>query len=231
VAVLLIRLEGPMQAWGTQSKFRYRDTGLEPSKSGVIGLLCAALGRPRHSSLGDLSALRMGVRVDRPGSLKLDYQTVGAEYIGGRLPALAMHGETRKQSGIISRRYYLSDASFLVGLEGSPPLLAELNTALARPVWSLCLGRKAFPPGAPVRLPDSPPVGPGIRNETLEHVLASYPLLEENGESRVAEPRVRIVIDAPAGESPEVRTDVPISFANRTFTSRSVRTYWQEIER
>jgi CRISPR system Cascade subunit CasD len=39
MAVLLLRLAGPMQAWGTQSRFVNRDTELEPSKSGVIGLL------------------------------------------------------------------------------------------------------------------------------------------------------------------------------------------------
>ena len=54
---LLMRLAGPMQSWGTQSQFRERDTGLEPSKSGVIGLLCAALGRPREESVADLAAL------------------------------------------------------------------------------------------------------------------------------------------------------------------------------
>ena len=42
---LLLRLVGPMQAWGTSSRFDERDTGKEPSKSGVIGLLAAALGR------------------------------------------------------------------------------------------------------------------------------------------------------------------------------------------
>ncbi|MCC6935346.1 MAG: CRISPR-associated protein Cas5, partial [Thermomicrobiales bacterium] len=29
-ATLLLRLTGPMQAWGTQSRFTHRDTGLEP---------------------------------------------------------------------------------------------------------------------------------------------------------------------------------------------------------
>ena len=65
---LLIRLAGPMQSWGTQSRFFTRDTGHEPSKSGVIGVLCAALGWGREAPLDDLARLRMGVRVDRPGS-------------------------------------------------------------------------------------------------------------------------------------------------------------------
>ncbi|MCA9878634.1 MAG: CRISPR-associated protein Cas5, partial [Thermomicrobiales bacterium] len=34
---VLLRLAGPMQSWGTQSRFLERDTGMEPSKSGVLG--------------------------------------------------------------------------------------------------------------------------------------------------------------------------------------------------
>ena len=41
---LLLRLAGPMQSWGTQSRFFTRDTGLEPSKSGVIGPALRRLG-------------------------------------------------------------------------------------------------------------------------------------------------------------------------------------------
>ena len=74
---LLLRLAGPMQSWGTQSRFSMRDTGLEPSKSGVIGLLCAALGRPREDTaiVRRLTALTMGVRVDREGVMKKDFHT------------------------------------------------------------------------------------------------------------------------------------------------------------
>ena len=52
MSTLLLRLAGPMQSWGTQSRFTIRDSGLEPSKSGVIGLLCAALGKPRTEEAG-----------------------------------------------------------------------------------------------------------------------------------------------------------------------------------
>ena len=66
MATLLLRLQGPMQAWGVQSRFGVRDTGREPSKSGLIGLLCAALGREREAPLDDLASLNMGVRIDKP---------------------------------------------------------------------------------------------------------------------------------------------------------------------
>jgi len=74
MATLLFRLQGPLQSWGISSHFTERDTAREPSKSGVIGLVCAAMGRPRDADLGDLVALRMGVRVDREGILRKDFQ-------------------------------------------------------------------------------------------------------------------------------------------------------------
>ena len=47
---LLLRLKAPMQSWGVSSRFSIRDTGKEPSKSGVIGLFCAALGISRDEA-------------------------------------------------------------------------------------------------------------------------------------------------------------------------------------
>ena len=76
---LLLRLVGPMQSWGTTSRFDQRDTGKEPSKSGIIGLLAAARGidRENWTDLKPLTRLNMGVRHDRPGIPKCDYQTAG----------------------------------------------------------------------------------------------------------------------------------------------------------
>src|SRR3989304_5384110 len=117
---LLLRLVAPMQSWGVQSDFTHRDTGLEPSKSGVIGLWGAALGKPGDEdhpdnrdkpSLVQLAQLRMGVRMDREGLLKRDYHTAGK---GGYLKA---SGNIEKKDLIVSERFYLADAAFLVGLE------------------------------------------------------------------------------------------------------------------
>src|SRR5271163_4872663 len=86
MSVLLLRLAGPMQSWGTRSRFSNRDTGLEPSKSGVVGLLCAALGWSRDTETFTITGTRytleqlarqlvMAVRVDREGRLMRDYHT------------------------------------------------------------------------------------------------------------------------------------------------------------
>lgn len=204
--VLLLRLCGPMQSWGVQSRFSVRDTGLEPSKSGVVGLLAAALGRPRDADITDLAGLPMAVRVDAEGLLKYDYHTAQ--------DVLKAGGGIKPTEP--SRRYYLAEARFLVGLAGDDlALLQQLHVALQDPVWPLCLGRKAFVPGEPVWLSD------GLcRDADLLPVLASYPWL-----GGVAEKRpdlMRLVVEDSNG--PEVRPDQPLSFAERHFAPRRVMT-------
>ena len=123
---LFLRLEGPMQAWGVQeSKFVIRRTAEAPTKSGVIGMLCAALGVSRPDAavewLPKLSALRMGVRIDRSGVRWWDYHTVGA-----RMEMRIAEGEGKTKPGaMLTRREYLCDASFLVALQGEPGLIAN----------------------------------------------------------------------------------------------------------
>lgn len=150
---LLLRLEGPLQAWGDHnSKFVVRRTAEAPTKSGVIGLLCAALGIPRGSAaqtwLPRLNTLEMGVRIDRAGVRWWDYHTVGA---GFELPTAGRKrsSELREQA-LLTLREYLCDASFLVALRGGPGLIEQLAGALRRPRWTLYLGRKCCPPSRPV---------------------------------------------------------------------------------
>jgi CRISPR system Cascade subunit CasD len=203
---LLLRLAGPLQSWGTQSRFAVRDTELEPSKSGVVGLLCAALGRGRDEAISDLAALRMGVRVDQEGTLARDFHTAK--------DVLRASGGIKDTE--LSNRYYLADARFLVGLESNAAaLLQSLHDALRSPHWSLYLGRKAFVPAAPVWLSD------GLRLDTaLLDALRNYPWLGSEGHE--PEPQLRLVLEDPDGS--EVRSDQPLSFAERRFAPRCVST-------
>jgi CRISPR system Cascade subunit CasD len=200
---LLIRLIAPMQSWGVQSRYTIRDSGLEPSKSGVIGLLCAALGRPRTEPVDDLTGLRMGVRVDREGALRSDYH-IAQDVLD------SSGGKTR--DSIVTNRYYLADAAFLVGLEGRFDLLVDLQAALRNPVWALYLGRKAFTPSMPVWLSDGLKQG-----KSLEQALREYGWIVR---PRKPENPIRYVMDAAHGS--QVRQDVPISFSARSFSSRRI---------
>lgn len=148
---LFLRLEGPLQAWGNQeSKFVIRRTAEAPTKSGVIGMLCAALGVSRPQATREwlpiLTALRMGVRIDVPGVRWWDYHTVGA---GMQMRIAEGEGKT-KPGAMLTRRGYLCDASFLVALQGDPGLIGELDKAIRNPKWTLYLGRKACPPSRPL---------------------------------------------------------------------------------
>lgn len=208
---LLLRLAGPMQSWGTQSRFSIRDTGLEPSKSGVFGLLCAALGVPRDDEATLLrlrESLVMGVRVDREGVMKKDFHTA-------KDVAKASGSGTKDTE--ISDRWYLADADFLVGLESEDiELLRWINERLASPVWQIFLGRKSFVPGKPVRMLDTP------LECSLLDALKSFEWKTDRSEA--APERLRLVIDATPETATEVRQDMPLSFANRRFTIRHVLT-------
>lgn len=225
MATLLLRLAGPMQSWGTQSRFTDRDSGREPSKSGVIGLLCAALGRPRDAALDDLIALTMGVRVDREGMPRVDYQTAGGTHRRGENYGVAKADGSRPGT-IPSTRHYLADADFLVGLESDDiVLLQQLDGALAKPVWPLYLGRKGYVPSLPVRLPDEKPYGPGVQIVALDQALRYYlwPEPRYDGEREHVPAQLRLVLEATLEKSDAVRNDVPLSFSQRKFSTRYIK--------
>ena len=142
-------LEGPLQAWGDQqSKFVVRRTAEAPTKSAVIGMLCAALGVSRAQAsdewLPKLRDLHMGVRIDMPGIRWWDYHTVGAG-----MQMRTAEGKT-KPGAMLTRREYLCDAAFLVALQGQPDVIGRLEAAIQAPKWTLYLGRKCCPPSRPI---------------------------------------------------------------------------------
>ncbi len=211
---LVLRLAGPMQSWGTQSRFTERDTGKEPSKSGVIGLLCAALGRDRTEPLDDLASLQMGVRVDREGVFSRDYQTAGGGSIdGSRYGVIKASGAAGDP--VVSSRYFLADAEFLVALAGSDDLVEHLCEKLRDPVWPLFLGRKAFTP--------TPPLFLCVSEQEPEGVLRSLPWRRRHAKEEPPS-RLRLVLECAPDEG-AARMDVPLSFElkERRFATRYVR--------
>ncbi len=198
---LLLRLQGPMQSWGTRSRFDHRDTWPYPTKSGVVGLLAAALGRDRKEDISDLAALRMGVRVERKGVLKVDYQTARD----------VLAADLRAKRDVQSWRHFLSDAAFLVGLEGDGELLRQLHLALQNPRFPLYLGRKSYVPSPPPYLPD------GLVEAPLEEALKAYPYLGGGA------PKEDLLLVLEAGEGRLVYDQPAGAFAERRFAARYVR--------
>lgn len=204
---LLLRLVGPMQSWGFRSRFDNRDTALEPTRSGVIGLLCAALGWGRDSDLEPFQSLKMGVRVDAAGRVMVDYHTAQrvAKAGGGIAGTLQ------------SWRYYLSDARFLVGLQcDNVQFLQDLEDALKNPVWPLFLGRKSFVPSLPVHLPHG-----GIRAGDVETALCAEPWRAVWRGEKPPE-ALRLILESEDSSQGVAAGDVPLDFAARRFGLRSI---------
>lgn len=154
---LILRLAGPLQSWGEHSTFSVRDTTAFPTRSGILGILAAAQGRPRGHALDDYEPLEITVRVDRPGRALTDFHTVG----GGlpRTATIRTAAGTRRAEGtttLVSHRHYLTDAIFTVGIQAhdqpSTLLLDKLADALTNAVWAPYLGRRSCVPDQPLLL-------------------------------------------------------------------------------
>ena len=201
MTVLLLRIAGPLQAWGVRSRFTVRSTELAPTRSGIIGMVAAAVGRRRMDPIEDLLALRFGVRKDQPGRVIRDFHT-----------ARTLDG---KESMPLSNRYYLADAVFLAGIEGDRPLLEGIDEALQHPAFPLYLGRRSCPPTHPVSL--------GLREATLLDALRAEPWLASPWFRKQQHSHVfdaELLLDqevVPAEERGAARgsRDVPVSFDPR----------------
>lgn len=222
MTALLLRLGGPLQSWGTSSRFTRRATDRVPSKSGIVGLLAAAQGRRRTDPLEELLDLKLAVRTEQAGRVERDFQT--AARAGERTPVS------------VSTRHYLADAVFLAAVEGDPALLAGLVDALRAPHFPLFLGRRSCPPAGRLEL--------GLRDATAVDALVAEPwraspwFQRETREEQVAlelvadcdpgDPRAELVRDEPLSFDPEhrqwawrsVRRHDPVTVANPAFVDR-----------
>jgi len=211
---LLLRLVGPMQSWGTTSRFDQRDTGKEPSKSGVVGLLAAALGidRENWTDLGPMTHLSIGIRHDRPGVPKRDYQT--AQHI-------ISADRSKIHETAVTTRDYLADAAFLVGLEcGERVLLERIHAALRDPVWPLALGRKSYVPSEPIWIEN------GVQDVPLRDALARWPWITSQRRWEELPEKLLVSFESKDG-SGVLKMDQPLSsFSERRFGARFVRSEW-----
>lgn len=195
---LLLRLAGPMQSWGADSKFEVvRRTQKEPTKSGVIGLIASAMGRSRTDSVDDLAELRFGVRVDQPGKVICDLQTV-------RPPTAKSENDNYK-----THRHYLADAAFLVGLEcRERALLDEICGKLLHPARPLFLGRRSCPPTLPLLV--------GVREESLEAALIHEPWQASPYMQGKLDRNLRLFVESyKKTDTCMVQQDVPVSYDSR----------------
>jgi len=242
MAVLLLRIQAHLQSWGEKSRFSERDTGRFPTKSGVLGFVCCALGKPRKENLDDgfptlkeLNSLRMGIRIDIPGKIVRDFQTIGCGTFNGEKYGVYSADGKEAQKQVLSNRYYLSEAMFLVGLEGDLKLLNRIRRAISSPKWVMFLGRKACLPDSIIALPNSL-----LSSKSLEEALEEYPWLmrlhEEIIGTRYQKPIpsfVKFVVECgPRTPNAMLRYDAPLSFdhKNRKFGVRFIKEYRKPLK-
>lgn len=163
-ACLTLLLDGPLQSWGFASRFTRRTTALHPTKSGIVGLLAAALGINKHgpdeaAQVAKLCALtcttlalpkKHGER-ELPMLRLSDYHTIGGGFEKGK----DSMKKPRAASGavletVLSDRHYLLDARFGVLLEGPAEELHRIADKLLDPTWGVWLGRKCCIPSSPL---------------------------------------------------------------------------------
>jgi CRISPR system Cascade subunit CasD len=160
---LLLWLEAPLQSWGHDSKFGRRDTLNFPTKSGVLGLICSALGAGGEQSelLSEFAALTQTVlsfvrsqdkggvpiKLDREPLLR-DFHMVGSGYDDkdpwtSLLIPKTSEGKKAVGGGAkMTYRYYLQDAYFAILLEVPSDKGDMIAVALQNPAWDVYLGRK-----------------------------------------------------------------------------------------
>jgi CRISPR system Cascade subunit CasD len=160
---LLLWLEAPLQSWGHDSKFGRRDTLNFPTKSGVLGLVCSALGvgGEQCELLAEFASLNQTVlsfvrsrdhhgepvKRDREPLLR-DFHMVGSGYDdkdpwASLLIPKTSDGKKAVGGGAkMTYRYYLQDAYFAVLLQVPTAKADAIAEALQNPAWDVYLGRK-----------------------------------------------------------------------------------------
>lgn len=210
-ACLALLLDGPMQSWGHASRFERRTTELHPTRSGVLGLIAAALGVDKHApgeqgQLARLEPLRITtVKLDkrstRGGELPIqrleDYHTV----TGIRRAS----GKVDPDATVQTYRHYLLDARFGVLLDGPAALLEEIAVALRNPKWGVWLGRKCCLPASPVLA-----VPPGDAAAVWRQLLQRAGFAG----SEAIEQFDRIIEVAAGDPGADLIEDAPIAFGN-----------------
>jgi CRISPR system Cascade subunit CasD len=162
---LILRLDGPMQAWGTHTFEDFRPSSLFPTRSGLLGLLGACLGIERRDRAVQeqlAASVEFTVRVDqcaqRPPEIEKSVESI-TEKKAVKLPDFHTVLAARKVDGsanknpVVSRREYLFDAAFTVAVGEKPGASFSLDAiahALRHPCFTPVLGRRSCPIARPL---------------------------------------------------------------------------------
>lgn len=206
---LALLLDGPIQSWGHASRFERRTTALHPTRSGVIGLLAAAVGIDKHAAnevaqLARFNALivttltlpRRNRRAQELLMQRLeDYHTV----TGIRRAS----GKEDEDATVQTYRHYLLDARFGVLIEGASESLEEIAAALRNPKWGVWLGRKCCLPASPLLV-----ASPGARAVVWSALLLRAGYIGTESEEQFD----RVLEVAATDSGADMIEDAPVAF-------------------
>lgn len=239
---LIFTIAAPMASFGGQyDPGERRNSADRPAKSGILGLIAAALGieRTEEERLARLrDSLHFAVRVDDPGQPAFDYHTTQVpparrnRRFATRSDELAVPKTELKT--ILSTRGYRINArvSPAVWLRGdhAPYSLDHIRDALVKPHFTPFAGRKAHP----LMLPCHPVI---VRADSIVAAYAAFDAAEPQAIRELREKRLTLPsrfqqpsppliyadLDA-AGSEPrsrvEQRRDWPDSVSKRRFGLR-----------
>ncbi len=215
---LALLLDGPLQSWGYGSRFDRRTTLPFPTRSGITGMICAAMGigRTDTDALAGFSEVRMTTLTFSQTGRLTDFHTVG----GGYDPKTQRHQMPRKANNatpgvVVSRREYLLGSRFGVILSGPAERLTAMAEALRNPRWGIWLGRKSCIPATPVcqGIFDGFEAAASRLKTAVEEITGTPP--RQGGRSVIEVERF--------AEGDDTIMDLPLDFANRRFAPRRVK--------
>lgn len=192
---LLITLAAPLASFGEQAGNARRGSAERPTKSGLIGLLGAALGVRRADQAGQralASGYALATRTWRPGGVMQDFHTFQSlpRNRQAETRADALRQKEHLETTLSTREYredVLYEAAFVAETGAHWPLTA-LRDALLAPRFVLSLGRKS----CPIAWPLFPQI---MSEETVDAAFDTYAekrraLAEKSGASHL-EPLLR----------------------------------------
>jgi len=204
-------LDAPMQSWGYQSRFDRRTSFSFPTKSGIIGMICAAMGVDRSNPdiLQELSILKMTMLMFQNNGRLTDFHTVGG---GWDKKSDAGHivntAQGRVGSTVITRREYLQQSKYGVLIMGEPLFLKKIADALYDPKWGIWLGRKSCIPATPV----------------CQGIFFDDQAAINHLENIAGNPVQRTMEEAYSfEEGSDTLNDIPVHFGKRRYSPRRVR--------
>jgi CRISPR system Cascade subunit CasD len=159
---LILKLDGPMQAWGDHTFEDFRPSRDFPTRSGLLGMLAACLGIEREDAEAQArlaGSVDFAVRVDgskfglESGATPLSRRAIKLKDYHTVLEARRANRPPKPRETIQTWREYLHNAHFTVAVgqrELAAYTLETIAGHLRKPVYTPSLGRRSCPLARPL---------------------------------------------------------------------------------